>query len=261
MAEGNIHSTAIIHPTARIPASCHIGPYCVVGAQVEMGEGCELISHVSLLGPTRIGAHNRVFPFASVGSDPQDVTYAGEPTRLEIGDHNVIRECATINRGTVKGGGVTRIGSYCLIMAYAHVGHDCRIGDHAMLVNNATLAGHVTVEDWAVVPAMSPVHQFTRVGAHSYTGGGTIITQDVLPFSKTSEARENHCYGVNTLGLERRGFSPERIRKIEKAFRVLLRSKMNTSQALEKLKTEGDLSEDVEYLVHFIETSERGVIK
>ncbi len=260
MADGFVHPTAVIDASARVPRSCRIGPYCVIGPQVEMGEECELISHVSLLGPARLGHHNRIFPFASVGGDPQDVTYAGEPTRLEIGDHNVIRECATINRGTVKGGGVTRIGSYVLIMAYAHVGHDCRIGDHAMLVNSATLAGHVTIEDWAVVPALSPVHQFTRVGAHSYSGGGTIITQDVLPFSITSESRENHCYGVNTVGLQRRGFSEERIKKLERAFRILLRSKLNLSQALEKLKAEG-LGEDVECLIRFIQTSERGVIK
>ncbi len=261
MADGYVHPTAIVDASARVPRSCRVGPYCVVGAQVEMGEECELISHVSLLGPARIGHHNRIFPFASVGSDPQDVTYAGEPTRLEMGDHNVIRECVTINRGTVKGGGVTRIGSHVLIMAYAHVGHDCQVGDHAMLVNNATLAGHVTIEEWAVVGAMSPVHQFTRVGAHAYIGGGTIVTQDVLPFSKTSESRENHCYGLNAIGLQRRGFSEERIKKLERAFRVLLRSKLNTSQALAQLKSEGDLSEDVAFLIRFIESSERGVIK
>ncbi len=261
MPEGCIHPTAIVDPTARISDSCRIGPYCIVGGNVEMGEECELISHVSLLGPTRLGHHNRIFPFASVGSDPQDVSYRGEPTRLEMGDYNVVRECATINRGTIKGGGVTRIGSYCLIMAYAHVGHDCQIGDHAMLVNNATLAGHVTVEEWAVVGAMSPVHQFTRVGAHAYVGGGTIVTQDVLPFSKTSESRENKCYGLNTIGLQRRGFSEERIKRLEHAYRILLRSKLNTSQALTKLKAEGNLGEDVQLLIRFIESSERGVIK
>ncbi len=261
MSTALLHPTAVIDPSARVPASCRIGPYCVIGADVEMGEECELISHVVVQGPTRLGHHNRIFPFAAIGMDPQDVTYKGEATRLEIGNHNVIRECVTLNRGTVKGGGVTRIGSYCLIMAYSHVGHDCRVGDHAMLVNAATLAGHVTVEDWAVVPAMSPVHQFCRVGAHSYAGGGTVITQDVLPFSISSEARENRCYGINSVGLERRGFSEERIRKLERAFRVLLRSKLNTSQAVEKLKAEGEMTEDVEYLVRFIESSERGVIK
>jgi UDP-N-acetylglucosamine acyltransferase len=193
--------------------------------------------------------------------DPQDVSYRGEHTTLEMGDDNQIRECVTINRGTAKGGGVTRIGSHTLIMAYSHVGHDCVIGDHAMLVNGATIAGHVTVEEWAVVGALCPVHQFVRIGAHSYIGGGTTITQDVLPFSKTSAARENRAYGLNSVGLKRRGFSDQRIQKLHHAYRVLLASKLNTSQALEKLRSEGDLGEDVEMLLRFIERAERGVIK
>lgn len=256
-----IHPTAIVDPSARIPASCRIGPYCVVGAGVEMGEDCELISHVTLHGPTRMGSGNRIFPFAAVGIEPQDITYRGEPTRLEMGDRNTIRECVTINRGTVKGGGVTRLGSDILIMAYTHIGHDCQIADHAMLVNGATLAGHVTVEEWAVVGAMCPVHQFVRIGAHSYIGGGTTITQDVLPFSKTSAARQNRAYGLNSVGLERRGFSAERIRKLHHAYKVLLASKLNTSQALERLKTEPERGEDTDLLIRFIEGSERGVIK
>ncbi len=256
-----IHPTTIVDPSARIPESCRIGPYCVVGAQVEMGEDCELVSHVVLHGPTRMGRNNRIYPFAAVGIDPQDVSYHGEPTRLEMGDDNTIRECVTINRGTMKGGGVTRIGSNILIMAYAHIGHDCVIGDHAMLVNAATLAGHVTVEEWAVVGALCPVHQFVRIGAHSYIGGGTTITQDVLPFSKTSAARENRAYGLNTVGLKRRGFSDERLRRLHHAYKVLLASKLNTSQAVAKLRSEPDLGEDVEMLVRFVEASERGVIK
>jgi len=176
-------------------------------------------------------------------------------------DHNLIREFATINRGTVKGGGTTRIGNHVYIMAYAHIGHDCHVGDHAMLVNGATLAGHVTVEEWATVGAMSAVHQFCRVGAHAYIGGGTMATQDVLPFSKTSAARENRAYGLNSVGLKRRGFSDERIQQLQRAFRTLLGSKLNTSQAVEKLKGETELSEDVAMLLRFIETSERGVIK
>lgn len=256
-----IHPTAIIDPSARIPASCTIGPHCVVGAGVEMGEDCELISHVALHGPTRMGRGNRIFPFSAVGIEPQDISYRGEPTRLELGDRNTIRECVTINRGTVKGGGVTRLGSDILIMAYTHIGHDCQIADHAMLVNGATLAGHVTVEEWAVVGAMCPVHQFVRIGAHSYIGGGTTITQDVLPFSKTSAARQNRAYGLNSVGLERRGFSAERIRKLHHAYKVLLVSKLNTSQALERLKAEPERGEDTDLLIRFIESSERGVIK
>lgn len=256
-----IHPTAIIDPKARVPESCKIGPYCVIGPGVELGENCHLVSHVAVHGPTIIGKENGIFPFAALGMDPQDVTYHGEPTRLEIADHNEIREYVTINRGTLKGGGVTRIGSHTLIMAYTHVGHDSVIGDHVMLVNGATLAGHVTVEEWAVVGALCPVHQFVRIGAHSYIGGGTTITQDVLPFSKTSAARDTHAYGLNTVGLERRGFSKERIRKIHHAYKVLLASKLNTTQALERLKAEVDRGEDVDMLIRFIEASERGVIK
>jgi UDP-N-acetylglucosamine acyltransferase len=257
----NVHPTATIDARARVPASCRVGPYCVIGAEVELGEGCRLVSHVAIEGPTEIGADNAFFPFCAIGMDPQDVTYKGETTRLEIGDHNEIRECVTITRGTEKGGGVTRVGSHTLIMAYSHIGHDSVIGDHCMLVNGATLAGHVTVEEWAVVGALCPVHQFVRIGAHSYIGGGTTVTQDVLPFSMTSAARDTHAYGMNKVGLERRGFSKERIGKIHHAYKTLLASKMNTSQALEKLKSETDRGDDVDMLIRFIEASERGVIK
>lgn len=256
-----VHPTAIVDPSAKIPASCKVGPYCVISAGVELGENCRLISHVAIEGPTKIGRDNTFFPFAAIGMAPQDITYKGEPTRLEVGDHNEIRECVTINRGTVKGGGLTKVGSHLLIMAYTHIGHDCEIGDHAMLVNGATLGGHVTVEEYAVVGALCPVHQFVRIGAHSYVGGGTTITQDVLPFSMTSAARETHAYLMNKVGLQRRGFTKERIAKIHHAYKILLASKMNTSQALEKLKSESDRGEDVEMLIRFIESSERGVIK
>src|SRR5205807_9228484 len=160
MTSSNIHPTAIIHTSARVPGSCKIGPYCVIGADVELGEGCHLVSHVAIEGPTKIGADNGFFPFSAIGMAPQDVTYKGEPTRLEIGSHNEIREYVTINRGTLKGGGLTKVGSHLLIMAYTHIGHDCVIEDHAMLVNGATLGGHVTVEEWAVVGALCPIHQF-----------------------------------------------------------------------------------------------------
>ena len=162
-----IHPTAFVDPAARVPESCSVGPFCIVGAEVELGESCELMSHVVIHGPAKIGANNRFFPFCAIGGEPQDISYKGEKTRLEMGDNNVVREYVTLNRGTVKGGGVTRIGSHTLIMAYSHVGHDSVIGDHAMLVNGATLAGHVTVEEWAVVGALCPVHQFVRIGAHA----------------------------------------------------------------------------------------------
>jgi len=257
----NIHPTAIVDPSAKIAASCRIGPYCLVGGNVEMGERCELVSHVVLEGPSRLGSHNKIYPFAVVGMDPQDVTFAGETTWLEMGDHNVIRESVTINRGTAKGGGVTRIGSHTLIMAYTHIGHDCIIGDHAMLINAATLAGHVTVEEWAVVGALCPVHQFVRIGAHSYVGGGTTITQDVLPYSMTSAERDTHAYMLNKVGLQRRGFSKERIARLHHAFKILLASRLNTSQAMEKLRSESEPGEDVELLIRFIESSQRGIIK
>jgi UDP-N-acetylglucosamine acyltransferase len=257
----NVHPTAIIDPRAKIAMSCTIGPYCVIGQDVELGERCRLISHVAIEGPTKIGVDNVFFPFCAIGMDPQDVTYQGEPTRLEIGDYNEIRECVSINRGTLKGGGVTRVGSHTLIMAYTHIGHDSVVGDYAMLINGATLAGHVTVEEWAVVGALCPVHQFVRIGAHAYVGGGTTITQDVLPFSMTSAARDVQAYGMNKVGLERRGFSKERMAKIHHAYKVLLASKLNTTQALEKLKSEPDRGEDVDLLIRFIESSQRGVIK
>ena len=257
----SIHPTAIVDPKSKLHPSCKIGPYCVIGPDVELGEDCRLLSHVAIEGPTRIGTSNVFFPFTSIGLAPQDISYAGEPTRLEIGDHNAIREFVTINRGTVKGGGCTRVGSHNLIMAYAHIAHDCQVGSHIIMANAATLGGHVTVGDWATVGALCPVHHFVRIGTHAFIGGGTTITRDVLPFSKTSAERGTHAYGLNAVGLERHGFTKERIRKIHHAYRVLLASKLNTSQAIEKLKAETDIGEDVEMLIRFIETSERGVIK
>jgi UDP-N-acetylglucosamine acyltransferase len=257
----SIHPTAIIDSKAKVHPSCKIGPYCVIGADVELGDGCHLVSHVAIEGPTKIGADNGFFPFSSIGLAPQDISYRGEPTRLEIGDHNEIREFVTINRGTVKGGGLTKVGDYNLIMAYTHIAHDCQVGSHIIMANAATLGGHVTVGDWATVGALCPVHHFVRIGAHAFIGGGTTITRDVLPFSKTSAERGTHAYGLNAVGLERRGFTKERIDKIHHAYRLLLAAKLNTSQALEKLKTEADRGEDVDMLIEFIEASERGVIK
>lgn len=256
-----LHSTVIADPNSRIHPSCKIGPYCVIGADVELGEGCRLDSHVVVEGPTKVGAHNHFYPFTSIGLAPQDISYAGEPTRLEIGNHNQIREFVTINRATAKGGGCTRVGDHNLIMAYTHIAHDCQIGNHIIMANAATLGGHVTVGDWATVGALCPIHHFVRIGTHAFIGGGTTVTRDVLPFSKTSAERGTHAYGLNAIGLERRGFTKERIGKIDHAYRVLLASKLNTSQALEKLKAESDAGEDVAMLIEFIESSERGVIK
>ena len=255
----SVHPTAIVSPGARIPSSCTIGPYSTIGPEVVLGEECNLISHVVLDGRTTIGDRNVFYPFCSVGVVPQDLKYRGENTETILGDDNTIRECVTISRGTDKGGGLTRVGSNCLIMAYAHIGHDSRVGSHCILANAATLAGHVVIEDHVTVGAFSPIHQFCTVGAHAYIGGGTIVTQDVLPFSLTSSRRENKAFGINKIGLVRKGFSPQRLEALQKAFRLLLAAKMNTTQALEKMRQlQG---EDVALLVSFIERSQRGVIK
>jgi UDP-N-acetylglucosamine acyltransferase len=257
----SIHPTAIVAATAVVPESCTIGPYCTVGADVVLGEDCELISHVVLDGRLKTGARNRFYSFACVGIPPQDLKYKGEPTGVAMGDDNVIRESVTISRGTSGGGGTTRVGSNCLIMAYTHIGHDSVIGDHCILANAATLAGHVIVENYASVGALNQVHQFCRIGKFAYTGGGTTITQDVLPYSLTSAKRETHAYGLNKVGLERHGFDRTRLRAIQHAYRYLLAAKMNTTQALEKLKSEGIATEDVAYLIDFVEQSQRGVLK
>jgi UDP-N-acetylglucosamine acyltransferase len=266
-AQPGIHPTAIVAPGAHIPASCIIGPYSTIGPNVVLGEDCELISHVVLDGHLTLGSGNRIFSFACLGVPPQDLKYAGEPTRLEIGDNNTIRESVTISRGTVGGGGITRLGSGCLIMAYAHIGHDCSIGDGCILANSATLAGHVTVEDYAVVGALCPVHQFCRIGRYAFIGGGTTITQDVLPYSLTSIERNNHAYGLNKVGLERRGFTPAQIKQLRQAYRLLQASKLNTSDALAAIRATlaalppEDTAEHVRYLANFIAASHRGIIK
>ena len=259
----SIHSTAIVAKGAVVPASCSIGPFCTVGANVVLGEECELVSHVVLDGHTTLGRGNRVFSFACLGIAPQDLKYAGEPTRLEIGDNNSIREYVTISRGTVGGGGLTRVGSDCLIMAYTHIGHDSSIGNGCILANAATLAGHVTVEDYAVVGALNPVHQYCTIGRYAYIGGGTTITQDVMPYSLTSVERNNHAYGLNKVGLQRRGFTAEQLRELATAMRLLTSGKKNTSQALEAINDmiASGGGEHVKYLAEFVAKSERGVVK
>jgi UDP-N-acetylglucosamine acyltransferase len=256
-----IDSRALISPRARLGHGVKIAAFAVVGDDVELGEGCVLESHAVVQGPARLGRDNRLYPFCAIGVDPQDLTYAGDRVALEIGDANQFREFATVSRGTAKGGGVTRIGSHNLVMAYAHVAHDCVIGDHTILVNGATLAGHVTVEAYATVGAFCPIHQFCRIGSHSYIAAHTVITQDVPPFAKVVAPRGTRCYGVNTIGLERHGFGPDRIAAIERAFRLLLRSKLNTTQALTKMRETLSDSTDVSELIQFIESAERGLTK
>jgi UDP-N-acetylglucosamine acyltransferase len=260
----SIHPTAIVAAGAHIPASCTVGPYCTIGPNVVLGEDCELVSHVVLDGHLTIGRNNRIFSFACLGIAPQDLKYAGEPTRVEIGNNNSIREYVTISRGTTGGGGITRVGNDCLIMAYTHIGHDSQIGTSCILANSATLAGHVIVEDYAVVGALCPVHQFCRIGRYSYIGGGTTITQNVLPYSLTSIERNNHAYGLNKVGLERRGFTPAQLKELRAAYRTLLASKLNISDALTAIRetiASGNAGEHVAYLADFIANSERGIIK
>jgi UDP-N-acetylglucosamine acyltransferase len=259
-----IHPSSIITEGAIIPASCTVGPFCTIGPKVILGEDCELISHVVLDGHTKIGDRVRIFPFAAVGLAPQDLKYKGEPTACVIGDGTVIRESVTISRGTEGGGGITCVGSSCLIMAYTHIGHDSQVGNYCILANGTTLAGHVTIEDYVVTSALGPVHQYCRIGAYAYIGGGTTITQDVLPYSLTSIERNNHAYGINKVGLERKGFTPDELKQLRAAYRILQHSKLNTTEALAAIRekiTSGEFGDKVAYLADFIAKSERGIIK
>src|SRR5215510_13267762 len=255
-----VHPTAIISPKAELGEGATVGPYSVVGDHVTMGKGCRIGSHVVIQGRTQIGDHCQFFPYCSIGLPPQDLKYKGEDTELVIGDYNVFREYVTVNRGTVQGGGRTFIGNHNFFMVSAHVAHDCILGNHIILANAATLAGHVTIEDHATVGAFSGVHQYCRVGAHGYVGGYSVVTKDVLPYSKTVSERDTHAYGPNILGLERKGFSPDQIRNIKAAFRLLLQSKLNTTHAVEPIKSKLK-SPEVQVILDFIETTDRGVIK
>ncbi len=261
VSPNKVDSRALVSASAKLGKNVRVGAFAVVGDEVELGDGCIIDHHAVVQGPARLGKQNHLYPFAAVGGDPQDLTYKGERVTLEVGDHNEFREFSTVNRGTVKGGGITRVGSHNLIMSYAHIAHDCIIGDHTIFVNGATLAGHVSVEDFAQIGAFCPVHQFCRIGKYSYIAAHTVITQDVPPYSKIVAPRGTRCYGVNSVGLERQGFSPERIKSIEQAYRLLLRSKLNTSQALEKIRGTLAHSEDVQTLIAFIESAERGLTK
>jgi UDP-N-acetylglucosamine acyltransferase len=257
----NVHPTAIIHPQAQVASSVTVGPYSLIGENVELGEGTEVMSHVVIDGHTRIGKHNRIFPFTTIGLAPQDLKYRGEPTAVEIGDDNSIRECVTIHRGTVDGDGVTRVGSHNLLMAYVHIAHDCRLGNYVIMANGASLAGHVEIQDHATVGAFTMIHQFCRIGAYSFLGSATLVNQDILPYSKTSAPRPVEVYGTNRIGLERRGLAKEDVKDLEAAFRLLTRAKLNTTQALEAIEAKGFQSAHVKALVEFIRTSQRGVAK
>ena len=256
-----IHATAIVDPRARIADSAEVGPYSIVGAEVEIGARTRIVAHVVLEGPLRIGEDNVFFPYSTVGVAPQDLKYHGEPSETSIGNRNRIREFVTIHRGTEGGGMLTSIGDDNLLMAYVHVAHDTRVGSHTVLANAVTLGGHVAVDDWAVIGASSGVHQFCRVGRHAIVGGYSVITQDVLPFSNTVTAREAKVFGANATGLERRGFPASAVDALHKAFRLLTRSGLNTSQAMERIRAEIEPSAEVNELLEFIRQSSRGFIK
>jgi UDP-N-acetylglucosamine acyltransferase len=252
-----IDPTAIVHEGAVLGAGTVVGPYAVVGAQVRIGRDCRIGASTMIDGQTEIGDANQIFPFASIGLIPQDLKFKGEPTRLTIGSHNIIREFVTIHRGTSGGGGLTSIGARNLLMAYTHIAHDCHIGNDVIFGNAATLAGHVDVEDFANIGAFSGVHQFCRVGQYAFIGGYSVVTKDALPYAKTVGNRAR-IYGINTIGLARRGFSPETIAKLRRAYRYLFHS--NTSRALAQIEREPGLQcPEVQYVVEFIRSSKRGV--
>jgi len=255
-----IHPTAIVSPKAIIGAGCHVGAYSVLGDQVVLGDKVHLESHIVVDGKTRIGDETRVFPFVSIGLAPQDLKYAGEATATEIGKRNYIREFVTVHRGTSGGGGLTRIGDGNLLMAQAHVAHDCRIGNEVIMANAATLAGHVEIADRANIGAYSGVHQFCRIGLEAFVGGYSVIVKDALPFA-ISQGNHAKCYGLNRLGLKRRGYLKETVEKLHRAFHLLLSAKLNTTQAVEKIKEEIKDCAEVDLLINFIETSKRGVVK
>ena len=261
MTTPEIHPQATVAASAMLGKGVRVGAYAVVDENVELGEGCVLYAHAVVEGPSRFGKNNVFHPFCVIGGEPQDYTFRGERVELIAGDGNIFREYVTVNRGTQKGGGRTCLGDDNFFLAYSHVGHDCQVGSHTLFVNGATLAGHVNIEDYVTIGAFCPVHQFCRIGRYAYVGASTVITQDVPPFSKIVTERETRSFGINTIGLERKGFSPERLRALKRAYRLLLRSKLNTSQALAEMKKTLDDSADVKELVRFIETAERGIVK
>ncbi len=255
-----IHPSAIINPLARLGKGCYVGPYAIVGAEVQLGDRVRLEAHCVIDGRTMIGEDTHVFPFVSIGLASQDLKYRGEPSETRIGRRNRIREFVTIHRGTAGGGMLTQTGDDCLIMAQAHIAHDCIIGQGVIMANGATLAGHVLIDDLANIGAYSGVHQFCRVGREAYVGGYSVVVKDALPYA-LSVGNHATCYGLNKVGLKRRGYSRQEIEILHHAFYLLLSAKLNTSQALERIRAEISGSPQVDELLRFIESSERGVIK
>lgn len=256
----SIHETAIVHADAKISDGCYIGPFSTVGSQVVLGSNVRLESHVVIDGDTQIGDDTLVFPFASIGLAPQDLKYGGEPTRTEIGKRNHIREFVTIHRGTAGGGGVTRIGDGNLFMAQAHVAHDCQLGNEIIMANAATLAGHVEIADRANVGAYSGVHQFCRLGVEAFVGGYSVVVKDAPPFA-TIQGNHARCFGLNRVGMKRRGYAKETIEKLHHAYHLLLSAKLNTTQAVTRIREEVKDCAEVDMLIDFIESSKRGIVK
>src|SRR5881409_3423547 len=259
MSDEQIHSTAIVDAKAELGADTIVGPYCIVGSRVVLGEGCWLQHHVTLCGPMRAGRENKFYAYCSIGQQTQDLKYAGEPTYLEIGDENTFREFVTVNRSTTSAG-KTRIGSRGNFLAYSHIGHDCTVGNEVVFSNNGTLAGHVQVSDNAVMGGLTAVHQFCRIGRFAITGGCSKIVQDVPPFM-IADGNPARVRGINQVGLERQGYSAEKIKSIKEAFRLIYRSKYNTRQALEAMRKELLQQEEITEIIEFIEQSERGIIR
>jgi len=257
---GNIHPTALIAPGAELGEGVEVGAYAVIGPDVEIGANTRIGPHAVIEGPTRIGRDNQIFAFASVGSAPQDKKYKGEPTRLEVGDRNVIRECVTLNRGTTKDQGVTRIGSDNLFMAYAHVAHDCLIGDQCVLANNATLGGHVHLGDWVIMGGLSAIHQFCKVGAHAFIANNAAVTRDVPPYVM-AVGQPAAAHSVNSEGLKRRGFTPEQIRNLRNAFRLLYRSGLKLADATAQLEALAQEQPEVRAIVEFLPQSTRSIVR
>jgi UDP-N-acetylglucosamine acyltransferase len=255
-----IHETAIVAPGARIGNDCHIGPFSTIGADVVLGDKVRLDSHVVIDGKTTVGDETHIFPFASIGLAPQDLKYGGEPTATEIGKRNHIREFVTVHRGTAGGGGLTKIGDGNLFMAQAHVAHDCQIGSEVIMANAATLAGHVEIADKANIGAYSGVHQYCRIGYEAFVGGYSVVVKDAMPFA-VIQGNHAKCYGLNRVGMRRRGYAKDVIEKLHRAFHMLLSSKLNTTQAVEKIRAEITDCREVDLLVEFIEASKRGVVK
>ena len=262
MSDVTVHPSAVVSTNAELADGVQVGPFAVIGDGVRIGEGTRIGAHAVIEGPTTIGAENVIYPFASIGLPPQDLKFGGEQTELRIGDRNQIREYVTMHRGTVGGGGVTTVGDGNLLMVGTHIAHDCIVGNNCILANNATLAGHVTIEDGVTVGAFTPVHQFVRVGKNSFIGGGSVVVKDTIPFSRC-QGNHARCYGENPVGLRRKGFSEESIRRIHRAFRLILSAKLNTTQAVEAIRADESLANDehVDYMVAFIESSTRGVTK